>query len=94
MRSIGAVAVGGQVAMIGVLTGIEAACSPYGLLRKQARLHGVYVGSRGQFERMNAAISAHRMEPVVDREFDFDDAPAAYRHLEGASHFGKVVIRL
>jgi NADPH:quinone reductase-like Zn-dependent oxidoreductase len=43
---------------------------------------------------MNDAVSAHRMEPILDREFSFDDAPAAYRHLEGASHFGKVVIRL
>ncbi len=64
------------------------------MLSKHARLHGAYVVARCQFERMNAAISAHRMEPVVDREFDFDDAPAAYRHLEGAGHFGKVVIRL
>jgi NADPH:quinone reductase-like Zn-dependent oxidoreductase len=93
-RSIGAVAAAGRVAMIGVLTGVGAAGSPYGLLGKQASLHGVYVGSRGHFERMNAAICAHRLEPVVDREFGFDDASAAYRHLESGSHVGKVVIRL
>lgn len=93
-RSIGSIAVGGRVAMIGVLTGIGPAGSPYGLLAKQASLNGVYVGSRAHFERMNAAISAHALAPVVDREFDFDDAPAAYRHLESGSHFGKVVIRL
>jgi NADPH:quinone reductase-like Zn-dependent oxidoreductase len=80
--------------MIGVLTGIGAAGSPYGLLGKQASLHGVYVGSRAHFERMNAAIAAHRLQPIVDREFGFDDALAAYRHLESGVHFGKVVIRL
>jgi NADPH:quinone reductase-like Zn-dependent oxidoreductase len=93
-RSIGSVAVGGKIAMIGVLTGTGAAGSPYGLLGKQASLQGVYVGSRGHFERMNTAISAHRLEPVIDREFSFDDAPAAYRHLESGAHFGKVAIRL
>ena len=93
-HSIASVAVGGRVAMIGVLTGVGAAGSPYGLLGKQASLNGVYVGSRGQFERMNAAISAHAMEPVVDREFGFDEAAAAYRHLESGTHFGKVVILL
>jgi NADPH:quinone reductase-like Zn-dependent oxidoreductase len=92
-RSIGSVAVGGRVAMIGVLTGVGAA-DPYGLLRKQASLQGIYVGSRGHFERMNAAIATHRLEPIVDREFAFDEALAAYRHLESATHFGKVVIRL
>jgi NADPH:quinone reductase-like Zn-dependent oxidoreductase len=93
-RSIGSVAVGGRVAMIGVLTGLGTALNPYGLLGKQASMQGVYVGSRGHFERMNTAISAHRMEPIVDREFAFDDAVAAYRYLESGSHFGKVVIRL
>jgi NADPH:quinone reductase-like Zn-dependent oxidoreductase len=93
-RSIGAVAAGGQVAMIGVLTGVGPAGSPYGLLHKQAGLQGVYVGCRAQFERMNAAVSANRLEPIIDREFAFDDALAAYRHLESGAHFGKVVIRL
>jgi NADPH:quinone reductase-like Zn-dependent oxidoreductase len=51
------------------------------------------VGSRGQFERMNAAIAAHRLQPIIDREFAFDDARAAYQHLESGAHFGKVVIR-
>jgi len=77
-----------------VLTGVGVAGSPYGLLHKQATLHGVYVGSRAHFERMNAAISAHRLQPIIDREFGFDDVPAAYRHLESGAHFGKVVIRL
>lgn len=93
-RSIGSVAVGGKVAMIGVITGVGAAGSPYGLLGKQASLHGVFVGSRGHFERMNSAIATHRLEPVVDREFGFEEAPAAFRHLQSGSHFGKVVIRL
>jgi NADPH:quinone reductase-like Zn-dependent oxidoreductase len=92
-RSIASVAVGGTVAMIGVLTGLGDAGSPYGLLGKQARLQGIYVGSRGQFERMNCAVGVNRMEPVIDREFGFDEAPAAYRHLESGGHFGKVVIR-
>jgi NADPH:quinone reductase-like Zn-dependent oxidoreductase len=39
------------------------------------------------------AISTHQAQPIIDREFAFDDAPAAYRHLESGAHFGKVVIR-
>jgi NADPH:quinone reductase-like Zn-dependent oxidoreductase len=93
-RSIASLAVGGRIALIGVLTGPAAAGSPYGLLGKQASVHGVYVGSRGQFERMNAAIALHRLEPIIDRVFDFDDAPGAYRHLESGTHFGKVVVRI
>lgn len=93
-RSIGSVAVGGRIAMIGVLTGVGPAGSPYGLLGKQASLNGVFVGSRGHFERMNAAIAGNRLEPIVDRVFGFDEAPAAYRYLESGAHFGKVVISI
>jgi NADPH:quinone reductase-like Zn-dependent oxidoreductase len=93
-RSIASLAVGGRIALIGVLTGPVPAGSPYGLLGKQASVHGVFVGSRGHFERMNAAIALHKLEPIVDRVFEFDDAPAAYRHLESGTHFGKVVLRI
>lgn len=93
-RSISAAAAGGRIQLIGVLTGRADDLSPYGLLGKQASIQGVFVGSRGQFERMNAAITAHRLVPVVDHVFGFDETPAAYRHLEQSSHFGKVVIRL
>jgi NADPH:quinone reductase-like Zn-dependent oxidoreductase len=43
---------------------------------------------------MNAAIAANRLEPIVDRTFDFDEAAAAYRHLESGKHFGKVVLSI
>jgi len=92
-RSIGSLAVGGRIAMIGVLTGTGAAGSPYGLLGKQGTLNGIFVGARGDFERMNAAIAANRLKPVIDREFSFEDAAGAYRHLESGTHFGKIVIR-
>jgi len=93
-RSIASVAVGGRIALIGVLTGVGAAGSPYGLLGRQASIQGVFVGSRGHFERMNAAIAVNRLEPIVDRIFGFDEAAAAYRYLESGAHFGKVVLRI
>jgi NADPH:quinone reductase-like Zn-dependent oxidoreductase len=93
-RSMASVAVGGRIALIGVLTGPVAVGSPYVLLGKQASVHGVFVGSRGHFERMTSAIELNRLEPIIDRVFEFDDAAAAYRHLESATHFGKVVLRI
>jgi NADPH:quinone reductase-like Zn-dependent oxidoreductase len=46
------------------------------------------------FSAMNRAIAVGRLKPVIDKVFSFDEAPAAYRHLQSAQHFGKVVIRL
>jgi NADPH:quinone reductase-like Zn-dependent oxidoreductase len=43
---------------------------------------------------MNAFIEQHKLKPVIDRVFAFEEAPAAFDYLERGSHFGKVVIRL
>ena len=40
------------------------------------------------------AISLHRLRPVVDRVFPFEETVQALKHLESGAHFGKIVIRL
>lgn len=91
-RSLGAVRLGGCISLIGVLTG-AAEVNPTGIMRKSLSVRGIYVGSREMFDDMNRAIAAHRLHPVIDRIFDFADAQAAFGHMEGASHFGKIVLR-
>jgi len=90
-RSVAAVRIGGQVALIGVLTGGQ--IDPSAIMRRNVTLRGIFVGSREMFEAMNRAISQHDLRPVIDKVFGFAQAQDAYRHLEAASHVGKVVIR-
>lgn len=59
---------------------------------KYLSIRRIAVGSRADFEAMNEAITAHRMRPVIDREFGFDEAADAYRYFRDANPFGKVVI--
>jgi Zinc-binding dehydrogenase len=33
-----------------------------------------------------------QLKPIIDKVFSLDDAPKAYRYLQLAQHFGKVVI--
>ena len=76
--------------MIGVLT--QGAVDPAPILRKSIRLNGIYVGSRAMFLDMNAAIEAGGLKPAIDSRFAFADAQDAYRCMEAAGHFGKIVI--
>ena len=92
-RSLNAVRQGGRVSLIGVLSG-GGQVDPLPVLRRNITLQGIYVGSREMFEDMNRAIQTNAMRPVIDRVFPFAEAPAAYRHLEAAGHFGKIVIAL
>jgi NADPH:quinone reductase-like Zn-dependent oxidoreductase len=52
------------------------------------------VGSSQHFERLNLFLSTHRILPVIDKTFNFDEVPAAYAHLKSGAHFGKIVIDL
>jgi NADPH:quinone reductase-like Zn-dependent oxidoreductase len=41
---------------------------------------------------MNRAISLAKLKPVIDTAFPFAEAREAFRHMEAAGHFGKIVI--
>ena len=92
-RSFKAVRTGGLISLIGVLTG-AGDVNPTPLLMKGVTMRGIYVGSRGMFEAMNRAIALHKLEPVIDRVFDFAQISEALKYLQSGAHFGKVVIRI
>ena len=93
-RSLEATRSGGQILVIGVLSGVESRISLLPVLMKEIRLRGLLVGDRPMFLRMNRAVEANRLTPVVDRTFSFEDALEAYRVLDRGASFGKLVIRI
>ena len=93
-RSLNAVRMSGTISVIGLLGGTSAQIETFGFVEKNVRLHGIYVGSREMFEEMNQAVTEHKLKPVIDRVFGFDEVPAALHYLETGSHFGKVCVRL
>jgi NADPH:quinone reductase-like Zn-dependent oxidoreductase len=79
--------------MIGVLSG-GTLSAPLGLVvTRQVRLQGITVGHRDGFEAMTRAIAQHRLKPVVDRVFAFEELKEAMAYLKSGAHFGKVCIR-
>lgn len=92
-QSLRAVRIGGRVSVIGVLTG-AGEINPTLILGRRANVQGMSVGSVDMFEAMNRAIAAAKLRPVVDEVYPFDEARAAFRYLESAKHFGKIVVRV
>ena len=92
-ESLRAVRYGGQISLIGVLTGGSAEINTASILMKNVKVQGIYVGSREMFEAMNSAIALHKLHPVCDRVFPFHEAPKALKYMETGSHFGKICIR-
>ncbi|RDI70231.1 zinc-dependent alcohol dehydrogenase family protein [Halopelagius longus] len=94
-KSLEATGFDGHVHLIGVLSGPEGQVHPSQILLNGLTVEGsMGVGSRAMFDRMNSAIEAADLEPVVDRTFGFEpeDVREAYRYVEDGKHQGKVVI--
>ena len=93
-RSLSSARASGQVAVIGVLSGV-AGTVPIGLIGIQTlSVRGIFVGSAAMFEDMNRAIALHQLRPVIDRVFPFEQSADALRYLQSAQHFGKIVITI
>lgn len=91
-KSIEATRFGGRIGLIGILTSSE--INPLPIMRKSLIVNGVYVGSTRMFSEMNRAFAAHKIEPVIDQTFGFEDARDTYHAMKAAGHFGKLVISI
>ena len=92
VQSLACLRIDGTIAVIGLLSGIEAALPIPLILERKARIHGVTVGHREDMLAMTHAVESHRIKPVVDRSYAFEDARKAYEDLPNGAHFGKLVI--
>ena len=84
----------GHIAIIGGLSGFGGDIAPGRLMTSGASVTGIYVGSRADFEAMNRFIAQHKIRPVVDRVFSFEQAAEAYEFMDNGSYMGKIVIKL
>jgi D-arabinose 1-dehydrogenase-like Zn-dependent alcohol dehydrogenase len=64
------------------------------MIEQMLRIEGIAVGSRQQFEAMNAAIEVCGITPVIDRVLSLERTTEAFSLMEAGGHFGKIVIEL
>jgi NADPH:quinone reductase-like Zn-dependent oxidoreductase len=93
-KALEAMAFESHIALIGGLSGFASDVPLPALMGLGAMASGIYVGSRADFEALNAFMAEHEIHPVIDRVFAFEEAPAAFDLMENGSFFGKIVIRL
>lgn len=96
-QTIAATGVEGRIATIGALSGSPQEAGDFGqgaILGKNITIKGITSGHRGMFEDALKVMADKGVETLVDSVFAFDDAKAAYQHLESGSHMGKIMIRV
>jgi NADPH:quinone reductase-like Zn-dependent oxidoreductase len=92
-QSIAATKVAGVVVQVGFLNGQTTALNLMPLIFRQTTIRGIAVAPRSSFDRMNPFLDQHKIEPVIDHIYAFEEAVQAYEHL-ARGPFGKVVIQI
>jgi len=93
MESLKSVRQNGHVAIIGVLSGVAEPIPIPMLIWTNARVQGLSVGSRDNFEDMLRAMHLHKISPVIDKVFPWTEARAALETMQSGSHFGKIALK-
>lgn len=93
-QSFKAIRCGGHIAIIGALAGAQMEILVYELIKTNANLHGISVGNRDDFEAMMAFVDAHKITPVIEKNYPFEAAAAALRDIDMGKHFGKLTISI
>jgi NADPH:quinone reductase-like Zn-dependent oxidoreductase len=92
-QSLRAVRAGGTISLIGVLSGGNMDLPLGPVVTRHVRLQGITVGNRDDFIKMAAAMTQHKLKPVIDRVFAFEDLRLALDYLSSGKHFGKICIK-
>ena len=92
-RSLRALRMRGVIAQVGVLSGPSEPLPLPIILHKQARIQGIYVGSRQDFQEMNKTIEREKLRPAF-AAFPWTQARKVLTRMQEASHFGKLVLRV
>ena len=92
-QSVAATKAAGIIAQVGFLTGQTAALNLMPLIFRQTTIRGIAVAPRSSFDRMNPFLEKHKIKPVIDKVYSFEQAIEAFEHLARGA-FGKIVIKI
>jgi len=82
----------GRLLICGQTTGNEVTLPLIQFFAQNQTIHGIFIGTAGEFFELLRHVGAGRLRPVVDKVFPLSEAPEAHRRMERGEHFGKIVL--
>ena len=93
-ESLMALAPGGEVAVLGLVSFVDNPLDPAAFMGKGANLRGLVVGSAQAYEDLVKAVDTFQIKPPIAKRFKLVDAVAAYEAQLDGKHFGKIIIEV
>jgi NADPH:quinone reductase-like Zn-dependent oxidoreductase len=85
---------GGRIVIAGATAGSKSTIDVRRLFWNQVEIIGSTMGSAQDVSDMLRMVSGARIEPVIDRIVDLQDAPEGLAAVAAGDRFGKVVVRI
>src|SRR5438067_686581 len=92
--SVRALARGGRLVTCGATSGPKPDEDIRRIFQKQITIYGSTMGSRHDWEQLNALLAAKALRPVVDRTFPLEQAAQAQERMARGEQFGKLVLTI
>ncbi|MFC4595806.1 zinc-dependent alcohol dehydrogenase family protein [Sphingobium tyrosinilyticum] len=92
-QSLASARIGGNVALIGAMTGWSGEVSTGLAIARNVTMKGLTVGSRQDQEDMVRALQTNAIRPVIDRCFALEAISDAFDWQAAGAHVGKVVLQ-
>ena len=85
---------GGRLVTFGTTSGAELPFNLRPVYHKQLSILGTTMGTLKEFAELLAAISTHRLQPIIDTLFPLSDAGQAHQRMQQREQFGKIVLKI
>jgi len=85
---------GGRIVTCGATSGDQPGADLKRVFIRQLQIYGSTLGNPGEFQDLLRAVTAHRLQPVIDARYALADTHAALSRLESAQQFGKLALEL
>lgn len=85
---------GGRLTFYGATRGNPSSLVARRIFWKQLTILGSTMGNPEDFRSMNHFVNQHTLRPVVDKVFPFAEGEAAFRWMDDARQFGKIVLKI
>jgi NADPH:quinone reductase-like Zn-dependent oxidoreductase len=83
-----------RVVVCGATSGPNPPAQLHRIWWKQLAVYGSTMGTREDFKGAYELVARGAAQPIVDRVFPLEQAPAAHEYLEAGRQFGKVVLEI
>jgi zinc-binding alcohol dehydrogenase/oxidoreductase len=93
-RSLDAVRWGGRIVTFGRTVGKTAEIDVFTLFWNHISLIGSTMGSASDFAGMLELVNTHHLHPVIDTVYPLGQIGQAFKRLDNAEQFGKIVLRM